>query len=360
VPLLQALNLMVEPHLRRPRRELPEPGLARPNTGAELRRLVETEEREAAESLLRGALARGASASDVFRWLTAAATDHFLDYGHSHIYCVKAEELLDAIGWNRADPVVVSLLTSIVYGTREDTLPYMKRYRRAMEPMTTRLDGWADRDSDAGVELGFDSFAARILHENLDDALEAVADALDRNVAPDRIALALSACAAERLMRFDASIETNEHIQEGWLAVTHAMTHADAVRETLLRRPDADMLRGLFQSARFVNHLTPLDAPERAADFDAPSIDDMVRSVVTDELALPIFVDHHIKMVLAARRLGRALSSDAELDRVAELPRIATARFLAGPHRQRRISRRARVSRRFVSTGKLQERLLGY
>ena len=29
-------------------------------------------------------------------WLTHAATDHFLDYGHGQIYCVKVEELLAA------------------------------------------------------------------------------------------------------------------------------------------------------------------------------------------------------------------------------------------------------------------------
>lgn len=359
VLIVQALSLMVEPHLRRPTRALPEPGRARPDTGAELRRLIETEEREAAEALLRGALSRGAGPDEVFGWLTAAATDHFLDFGHAHIYCIKAEELLGAIGWQHADPIAVSLLSSIVYGTREDTLPYMKRFRREMEPITPQLAAWASATG-GGRELGAERFVTRILDGDLHEALAAVAEALDRDVAGDRVALGLSVCAAERLMRFDLSIETSEDISEGWLDVTHTLTHADAVRESLLRRPGAETLRGLFHSARFVNHLTPLDGPERAPDGDPPPIDDMVRSIASDTLALPIFVDHHIKMVLAARRLCRALAADDELAPYADLPRIATGRFLAGPHRQRRITRRARNSRAFVSTGSLGTRLLGY
>jgi hypothetical protein len=143
------------------------------------------------------------------------------------------------------------------------------------------------------------------------------------------------------------------------------MTHADAVRESLLRRADAESLRGLLHSARFVNHLSPLDAPpERRGDAgaEAPTMDEMVTSVTDDRLALPIFVDHHIKMVLAARRLCRGLADDCQLGSlgVADLPRIATARFLAGPHQQRRMRRRARAARRFVSEGKLLERRLGY
>jgi hypothetical protein len=365
VLLLEALSLMVEPNLRRPQRQLPEPGLARPDLGAELRRLVEAEELESAESLLRGALARGADPGRVFRWITHAATDHFLDFGHAHIYCVKAEELIDIIGWERADPIVVSLLTRIVNGTREDTLPYMKRYRREVESITPELAGWAERDGGSGVELGFEPFSRRVLDGKLGDALGAVTDALGRGVDPDRVALALGVCAAERLMRFDATLEMNDEISEGWLAVTHSLTHADAVRETLRRRLDAESLRGLLHSARFVNHLAPLDAPpERRGDRNAPapSIDEMVEGVVDDLLALPIFVDHHIKTVLAARRLGRGLAADIELGQgdQRELPRLATARFLAGPHRQRRIRRNALVSRRFVSTGKLQKQLLGY
>lgn len=361
--IVEAFNLMVEPNLRRPLRELPAPAQipAGLDLDTELRRLVEAEELEAAEALLRGAIAAGATADEVFAWLTHAATDHFLDFGHAHIYCVKAEELLAVLGWEHADPIAVSLLTMIVYGTREDTLPYMKRYRREVEPLWPRLAGWAARESSA-TSLDFDQFRAHILDGELGEALGAVATTLDAGVPPHRIALALAACAAERLLRFDVEIEHSDDIGEGWLDVTHSLTHADAVRETLLRRPDADNLRGLFHSARFINHLQPLDAPadHRVAVASTPAIDELVASVVDDRFTAPIFVDHHIKTTLAARRISGALAADAELSAEHDLPRAATARFVASSITERRIRRTTRNSKRFVATGRRQQRLLGY
>lgn len=401
VVLLEALNLLVEPTLRRPVREMGAPEAVPDDPDAieeALRQGIEGEDVAGAEGLLRGALAAGAGPDQVFRWLTHAATDHFLDYGHEHIYCVKAEELLARIGWEHAHPVLTSLVTALAYGTREDRLPYMRGYNARMEQHLPHLPRWSEgRDPEATPDA--DAVLAAVLDGDLSAALDAVAGELDRGVAPDRIALVLGLAAGHRLARFDHRIDLRDDIDEGWLSITHALTHADAVRESLRRRPSADTLRGLFHSARLVQHLNVCDLPatERpvpapaAPDLDAPDLGleralrehdpagamaavrqglaagapvarVMRRFAAADGATLPIFVAHHIKTTMAALRLTRALAEDPVLgargDR--DLPALAAARFLAHPLRERRIARRARVAHDFVRAGRSPIRLLGY
>jgi hypothetical protein len=363
VALLQALNLLCELVLRRPERVFPEPEAVGPPwdaVGAELRRRLEAEEVRGAEALLRGALLAGAGPAEVFPWLAHAASDHFLDYGHAEIYVVKAEELLARIGWRFADPILPSLVTMIGYGTREDRLPYMREHGRRMAELAPRLR----LPDPAGPRrpLAVAPFLEAVLEGALGDALGAVATALDEGVPPARLALALSLAAAERLLRFDPAIDARDDVAEGWLDVTHALTHADAVHETLVRRPSVEALRGLFYSARLVWHLSPLDlpAPRRPALPTAPEPAALRRAALADGAVLPLFVAHHVKTTAAALRLSRAVAADPELATHRDLPAAAAAHFLGQPLRERRIARHARVSRRFVQTGHKQRSLLGY
>ena len=362
--LLEALDLLAEPHLRRPERRFPEPERCAPPwpaIGIELRRRIEAEDAEGAEALMRGALAAGAGPDDVFPWLAHAATDHFLDYAHAEIYVVKAEELLATIGWRHADPILPSLVTTIVYGTREDRLPYMRAFNRAMAAHTPRLVP-VDPAATPTNEIDAEALVTEVLDGDLPAALAAVAAPLDRGVAPDRIALALSLAASRRILRFDPAIDARDDVSEGWLDVTHGLTHADAVRETLRRRPCPEALRGLFYAARLIQHLAPLDlAPDRRpAPPPAPDEPTLRRAALADRAVLPIFVAHHVKTAAAALRLSRALSVDPSFAAPRELPVAAAAHFMAHPLRERRIARHARVSRRFVATGHKQDSLLGY
>ena len=61
----------------------------------------------------------------------AIVSDHHLSYGHAAIYSQKAFQLLDMIGWERAGTVLPYLVPTIVYGTREDKLPYMRPFVKA-------------------------------------------------------------------------------------------------------------------------------------------------------------------------------------------------------------------------------------
>lgn len=367
VLVVEALNLMVEPNVRRPVRKLDPPEQVDSLDGVEqeLRRRIEAEDVAGAEALFRGALVAGVTPEQAFRWLVHAATDHFLDYGHAHIYCVKAEELLATIGWHYAHPVLTSLVSSIALGTREDRLPYMRSYVRAMDGYTPRLAQWAALSSQ-GAAFDVDGFLASVVDGTLEQALAAVAHALDERVAPDRIARALALAASHRLLRFDPDIEARDDVSEGWLDITHLLTHADALHETLRRRPSAEALRALFHSARFIQHTGVLDLPvdgrpviERAEPGLADRLPDVF---LTEPGTLPIFVAHRIKTPAAAVRVTNAIAADPVLAHRADrdLALVATARFLDHPIAERRIARRTRFARTFVREGRMHDKLLGY
>ena len=133
LPIVQAIAGIAETERDRPVNPLPDPVNRLPiDPLAEFRQAVESEQLEQAQALVRGAIHAGHTASDLRPWFTAVASDHLLSYGHGAIYCQKAFELLDLIGWQRADTVLPYLVPTIVYGTREDVLPYTRPFMRAL------------------------------------------------------------------------------------------------------------------------------------------------------------------------------------------------------------------------------------
>ncbi len=133
LPIVQAIAGIAETERDRPVNPLPDPVDRLPHDplGA-FRAAVEAEQLEQAQALVRAAIEAGFVATDLQPWFTAVASDHLLSYGHGAIYCQKAFELLDLIGWHRADTVLPHLVPTIVYGTREDVLPYTRPFMRAL------------------------------------------------------------------------------------------------------------------------------------------------------------------------------------------------------------------------------------
>ena len=100
------------------------------------------------------AIHSGSGAHDLQPWFTAVASDHLLSYGHGAIYCQKAFELLELIGWDRADTVLPYLVPTIVYGTREDLLPYTRPFMRSSGQRGSRQRCRTSRSTTAGTTTG--------------------------------------------------------------------------------------------------------------------------------------------------------------------------------------------------------------
>lgn len=371
LPLMQALELSARSNVRRPVRARPEPEpISDPDVGAELRRRVEAEDAAGAEALFRGALAAGARPDQVQRWLLELCADHFLDFGHSLIYAVKAFDLLRRADWAHADLLLGTLVFGITNGTREDLLPGWAGWRRRMAALDL---GRLARPHLTPVEWDRDAWLAKVVHGKPSAAFQATVDALASGVPTLDVidGLALGAC--ERMLRLDLSHDRSHDNQNGWLDVTHILTFVNAVRHAAERCEGALVLRLVFQAVRFVNHHRLLDGPTPRIRPRAASVDQVVAAIVAgdvdaaldgaagcpdrptlwaalrdlplrDAAVRPIFTAHLIKTAWAASEEDTAADGDPR-------PLLATVRFFAAPKDERRLGRRVHEAVSFVVEG---------
>lgn len=365
LPVLQGLSVVSETEVRRPLRPRPEPLDVVAEYGSldeallAYPRLVDDEQAREAEAVLRGAIAAGASREQVRHALLSAITDHFLSYGHPIIYCQKAFELLDRIGWHEADTVLGPLVPNMTLSTRYDKLPYMTRFLAAWRAAELDLASLAQRaPADGFDEVGY---RRTLLDGSPEDAFAALSAALESGVPVPSLIDATSRAASERFARFDVDLDTDDTNEWGWLDVTHTLTYTDALRWAWQNDPTTEVLRGLFHAAWFVQWTGKLDArgaPDRPVPFatqDAGELGAAVRArdpdkaaavahgftgpreeleravaqvAAEDQHAAPIMIAHSVKTSRAAIVESRALGGD-------RAPVAAAVRFLASPKRER-------------------------
>jgi nitrite reductase/ring-hydroxylating ferredoxin subunit len=356
--------------------------------GAALRAAIEAEDTSRALGLLAGAFAASVSRAEVEAWLYAALSDHFLSFGHPLIYLVKAQELLDRAGDERAHEIYAGLVRSIIYSTREDTLPYMAAYMRRLEQVLPELESvWSRADPGAAVDSA--ALQRAVLDGSNEEAFQAVWSALAAGVPAARVAEALVLAAAERLLRFDDAHERDPGVAENWLWATHRFTFASAVRNALERFDHPDALRFLFQAVMFIHSgrgmdLTPAERFERAeedADLDsvlaavsarepraavcrglgylaAGGAAEELEAALLDacfagRFVRPIVEAHGIKTTVAAFEEHAALAGDPERT----LPIAAALRLVASPVTERNLHAQVRTSIAWVVDGKVPAKL---
>ncbi len=392
LPLMQTYDLTVEDCALRPLRPRPapvDPGDDPDAAGAKLQRLVEAEDGEAAEALLRGALARGWGREIVEPWLYGPCCAHFLSFGHPLIYQVKVFDLLEAAGWDHADVVLGGHLRGIVNATREDTLPRWHSFSQRLAASEADLPRWSAGTAPGGYIQAIapadqQRWWQAIVDGDRDAAFDAVAQALAAGTSPTAIADLIAAAAAVRLLRFDVAIDHDPKIQAGWLDLTHTLTFAVATRDALLRYRDPAGLRLLFFAARFVNNAQTLDAQPavdvepaagaslagiaaaiaahdpatcvaRTAGYLAVHGPDAALQQLADDLPLqdhytrPIFAAHGIKLSRSVFEVATRLRGTPWAD----LPVLALFRFAAAPLRERAIAQLAHEAQRLVVDGKV-------
>jgi nitrite reductase/ring-hydroxylating ferredoxin subunit len=369
LPVVQALAVASEGQVRRPLRPQPEPldvvqGFGSLEEGLlAYPRLVDEERVDEAEGLFRGLLAAGATREQLRHALLSAITDHFLSYGHALIFCQKAFELVDAIGWADADLVLSPLVPDMAWGTRYDRLPYMRRFLREWEAAELDLEALLAAPRD-GAAFDGAAYRSALLDGSPEDAFAALRGAMEQGVPVERLIDETSRSAAERFGRFDIDLDMDDTNEWGWLDVTHTLTYTDALRWAWSVDPSPDVLRGLFHAAWFVQWTGRLDAmgagpeppvhtTENAEDvsraitdrdpdgavalmrgYEGPpdELERMLgRAAAEDHSVAPIMVAHTVKTAQAAIVESQALGDGPE----ARAPMTAAARFLASPKRER-------------------------
>jgi len=262
IPLAQLFDLASRDGVRRPIRPAAspvDPGDDAVAAGVALRKAVEAEDADRAEALLLGALERGWQRTELEPWFFALCADHFLSFGHRLIYQIKVFDLLDAAGRTHAAPILRGHLFGIVSGTREDVLPAWRSFRTHLAKLDLAAL-YASAGGDPSWEGG--ELVETLLVGRPADAMSALTRALSEGAPLEAVIDAISVAAAERMLRFDVSIDSDPSNQDNWLSVTHIQTFANAVRHAAERFDHPDLLRMVFHAARFVNHHRVLDCRE--------------------------------------------------------------------------------------------------
>jgi len=338
LPIVQGIAGIAEVERDRPVNPLPAPAHGEV-TEAAFRLAVEAEDLERAQALVLAAIERGDGAPDLRSWFAGAVSDHHLSYGHGAIYSQKAFELLDLIGWERAPTVLPHLVPTLVYGTREDKLPYMRPFVRALGSVDVAalagiepVPGWTDDGTLVDALLG----SARTA------PVEASVAALRAGAGVDGLLDAVVVAVSERMLRYDTDGERDFHDDFGWLDITHGLTYADAARWHHHRAVEAgagtrpELVRlalfVAFQAQWTGRHEWHAGVGDRV-DVD-PLADDLVeygdalqRDSLLDGTSAFIVHAHAVKTSRAAAMESRRMGSTRPLD--------ATARFLAAPKLER-------------------------
>lgn len=373
LPLVQGLAGMAEVTRDRPERKVPAP-----DATVSIPDAIEGEDADGAMAGVLAAIENGVEPAAIRHHLIDAASAHHLSYGHGMIYTQKTFEILERVGWDKAPDILPHLAASLVWSTREDTLPYMSKAMKSLASVdlnalaeSSKADGW---QPDQLVDTFLSAEAAPID--------QAVAAAM-HGAGVEGLLDAVSIGTAHRLLRHNIEVELDEAEPFGWLDITHALTTSQAVRWAWRADPGAHTARAalfavwlLFDSGRSErrhDRLGPAAAIEsydqtgaepRTADLatavtfrDAAGAvayaTDGPRGEVGDTLAEASLADsagsfivaaHLVKTTEAARREGEVLDSS--------LPLAATARLLASPRVERFVSANVAESVDFVTTGR--------
>ncbi len=348
LPIVQAIAGISETERDRPVNPLPAPLVELPaDAAAEFRARVEAEKVDDAQALLLAAIEAGADAGDLRSWFTTVVCDHHLSYGHGAIYVHKAFQLLDHIGWERAATVLPYLVPTLVYGTREDKLPYMKPFMRALDDLnlvalaTISPDsGWDGRDALVGALLGADKRAP----------LAAAALALQQRAGVNGLLDAVVIAVSKRMLRYDTAGERDLSDDFGWLDITHGLTYANATRWHAAQQPGPDTLR-LALFACFLAHYTgrhewhttvgPQHEVDRPSTETAGYGEAAVRASMLDASGAFIVQAHAIKTSRAAWEESVRIGSVVPLD--------AAWRFMHAPRQDRFVASAVQQSIDFLS-----------
>ena len=336
VPLLEVVGHLAWDSLREP--AYPFPAESRPYAAAELVAAIEAEDEGRAIALLRGALGAGLGFRDLEPALAEAALAHYQDFGHSAIYVYKTGQLIDRLGPETAEPLLLNLVRSLVYASREDLIPEFRAYAGAL----ARWDG-----AGAGAEpVAAEDLRRLSVPKVFERALRSTGD---RKALFD----ALLGAACLDFLQFDLAVAdtTDKSVSHnvGWLDFTHAVTFANAVRVLCGRYPKL-WPQGLLQIGCFVGR----NAAYVDRDYDATpwQVDDAqaffetsLRGLFDHAQAEYIVSVHLVKLLSAARE---EVTADPAAPWVPAML-AAVNRFLHEPLKRKHTKRTAQQALTFVA-----------
>jgi len=293
---------------------------------------VEAEDEAAAIAHIRGALAQGLPYPPLRAAIGEAALAHYAAFGHCAIYTLKAGQLIEKLGEEVAEPVLLALTRMLVRARREERLPEFRGYAKAL----AEWDGSGKAPARASdfIDLG------------VDGALRAALASSGRPI--QELHDALLGAALFNLLHFDMAFEraTGNAIADnvGWLDFTHALTFANACRHICEQRPDL-WPRAALQLALFVGRNRKYVRPgEEIAQWHVEN-----RSAFLAGATKALY-DHGIpEPIIACHRLKVLIALEDELRAAPDAACAAVNRYLRTPMKRHHGLRLAAQALDFVA-----------
>jgi len=188
------------------------------------------------------ALARNATAQEVFDWFCRYGARDFRDIGHKAIYVANSWRTLQNIGWQHAEPVLRSLAYALLYHESENPSrrdaeadrPGRRNQKLVKEISAAWYDGKPDTDTTK-------IFLKTLREGSWERAGDHVVELLNRGVAPQSLWDALFESAGELLMR------------KPGIATLHAVTTTNALHYAFQHTANDETRRFLLlQNAAFI------------------------------------------------------------------------------------------------------------
>jgi hypothetical protein len=252
---------------------------------------VEAEDEAAAVAHIRGALVQGLPYVKLRAAIGEAALAHYAAFGHCAIYTLKAGQLIERLGEEIAEPILLALTRMLVRARREDRLPEFRGYAKAL----AEWDGSGNAPARASDFIGL----------GIDGALQRTLASSGRPVR--ELYDALLGAALFNLLHFDTAFEraTGNAIADnvGWLDFTHALTFANACRHICEERPDL-WPRAALQLALFIGRNRKYvrcteDVAHWHVDDRQGFLGDAAKALYDHGIPEPIIACHRLKVLVA-------------------------------------------------------------
>jgi hypothetical protein len=297
---------------------------------------IEVEDEKTAMASIRGGLRDGLEFKDFEPALSRAALRHYNDFGHSIIYVTKINTLIDRLGDDVAEGLLLSLVRGIIYASREDKIPEFRDY-------ANQIKKWG-HSGDRKPE------AALWKKKSINRSMKATIDC--SNTDPETLYGYLLNANAMNLLGFDLEQQYKTHVSVsgnvGWLDFTHGITFANAVRQQCIKFPDL-WPAGLLQmscfngrNAAFTNFES--DLSEWYSNDIQKQISGLLEKVLDHGQAEHIVSVHLLKTLLSVREEIVNLNQEDAGCLVA-----AVTRFIKSPLKRRQVRRTAYQSLQFVA-----------
>ncbi len=298
---------------------------------------MEDEDETAALARIRGAISEHVPYARLRPAFGASALSHYADFGHSAIYTLKAGQLIDQLGDDSKEPVLLALVRQQIHATREERLPEFRGYGKAL----AAWDGNSAKPAKASDFIGL----------TIDGALKRVLASSGR---PAReLYEALLGASAWNLLHFDLAFDraTGNAVADNvsWLDFTHALTFANAARHICEERPEL-WPRALLQMALFVGRNRGY--VDGAQDVLRWSVNDHTGFIASEMNGL---YDHAIvEPIIACHRLKMLFALEDELAAAPDAPWAsemcaAMNRWLNNPQKRHHGLRIATQARDFIA-----------